>query len=72
MAAVGDGLLVCPWDLCEHHARIRELADKYADQAMDLANVKRARRLWTLQRLHLGWSGHSWARLVACLLRFFE
>lgn len=27
------------WDLCEHHARNRELVRKYADQPMDLANA---------------------------------
>ena len=37
--AVADGLLVCPWDLCEHHARIRELVRKYADQPIDLADA---------------------------------
>lgn len=39
LSAVGDGLLVCPWDLCEHEARVRELARKYADQPMDLADA---------------------------------
>lgn len=39
LAAVADGLLVCPWDLCEHHARIRELVGKYGDQPMDLADA---------------------------------
>lgn len=39
LAAVADGLLVCPWDLCDHHARVRELVRKYADQPMDLADA---------------------------------
>jgi predicted nucleic acid-binding protein len=39
LAAVADGLLVCPWDLCEHYARVRELVGKYADQPMDLADA---------------------------------
>lgn len=39
LAAVADGLLVCPWDLCEHEARVRELVRKYADQPMDLADA---------------------------------
>ena len=39
LAAIGDGLLVCPWDLCEHQARVRELVRKYADQPMDLADA---------------------------------
>ena len=39
LAAVADGLLACPWDLCEHHARVRELVRKYADQPMDLADA---------------------------------
>jgi predicted nucleic acid-binding protein len=39
LAAVADGLVVCPWDLCEHHARVRELVRKYADQPMDLADA---------------------------------
>jgi predicted nucleic acid-binding protein len=39
LAAVADGLLVCPWDLVEHHARVRELMRKYADQPMDLADA---------------------------------
>jgi hypothetical protein len=47
LAAVADGLLVCPWDLCEHHGRVRELVDKYADQPMDLADACRAIPLLT-------------------------
>jgi predicted nucleic acid-binding protein len=39
LAAVDDGLLVCPWDLCEHQGRVRELVRKYADQRMDLADA---------------------------------
>lgn len=39
MAAVAAGLLVCPWDLCDHHARVSELVLKYADQPMDLADA---------------------------------
>lgn len=39
LSAVADGLLVCQWDLCEHEARVRELARKYADQPMDLADA---------------------------------
>ena len=39
LTAVGDGLLVCPWDLCEHEARVRELVRKYADRQMDLADA---------------------------------
>jgi hypothetical protein len=39
LAAVADGLIVCPWDLCDHHARVRELLRKYADQPMDLADA---------------------------------
>lgn len=39
VAAVADGLIVCPWDLCEHHARVRELVRKYGDQPMDLADA---------------------------------
>ncbi len=39
LAAVADGLLVCPWDLTEHHSRVRELVIKYADQPMDLADA---------------------------------
>ena len=39
LAAVAEGLLICPWDLCEHHARVRELMRKYADQPMDLADA---------------------------------
>jgi predicted nucleic acid-binding protein len=39
LAAVGDGLLVCPWDLCDDHARVRELLRKYADCPMDLADA---------------------------------
>ena len=39
LAAVADGLLVCPWELCEQHARVRELVRKYADQPMDLADA---------------------------------
>jgi predicted nucleic acid-binding protein len=38
-AVVADGLLVCPLDLCEHHARERELVRKYRDQPMDLADA---------------------------------
>lgn len=39
VSAVADGLLTCPWDLCEHQARIQELVRKYADQPMDLADA---------------------------------
>ena len=39
LSAVADGLLVCPWDLCENQARVRELVAKYADQPMDLADA---------------------------------
>ena len=39
LAAVADGLLLCPWDLCDHHARVRELIRKYNDQPMDLADA---------------------------------
>ena len=39
LAAVSDGLIVCPWDLCESQARVRELIRKYADQPMDLADA---------------------------------
>lgn len=39
LGAVADGLLLCPWDLCDHHARVRELVRKYADQPMDLADA---------------------------------
>ena len=39
LAAVADGLLLCPWDLCDHHARVRELIRKYHDQPMDLADA---------------------------------
>jgi predicted nucleic acid-binding protein len=39
LAALENGLLVCPWDLTEHRARVRELARKYADQPMDLADA---------------------------------
>jgi hypothetical protein len=39
LAALADGLLVCPWTLPEHHARVRELVRKYADQPMDLADA---------------------------------
>jgi hypothetical protein len=39
LAAVTDGLLVCSWDLCDHHGRVRELVRKYADQPMDLADA---------------------------------
>jgi hypothetical protein len=36
---VDDGVLICPWDVCEHRARVRELVPKYADQPMDLADA---------------------------------
>ena len=36
---VADGLLICPWDLTEHHPRVRDLVRKYADQPMDLADA---------------------------------
>jgi predicted nucleic acid-binding protein len=39
LAALANGLLVCPWTLPEHHARARELVAKYADQPMDLADA---------------------------------
>jgi predicted nucleic acid-binding protein len=39
LAAVADGLLICPWRLTEHNARVRELVRKYADQPMDLADA---------------------------------
>ena len=39
LATVAEGLVVCPWDLCEYHARVRELVRKYADQPMDLADA---------------------------------
>ena len=39
LAALADGLLVCPWALSGHEARVRELVDKYADQPMDLADA---------------------------------
>jgi hypothetical protein len=39
LTAVGDGLLVCPWNLCDHEARVRELVRKYADRRMDLADA---------------------------------
>jgi predicted nucleic acid-binding protein len=39
LAAVADELLICPWDLAEHHARVRELVNKYSDQPMDLADA---------------------------------
>ena len=39
LAAVATGLLVCPWDLCDHDARVRELVRKYADQPMDLTDA---------------------------------
>jgi predicted nucleic acid-binding protein len=39
LAAVADGLLICPWNVCEHHARVAELVRKYADQPMDLADA---------------------------------
>jgi uncharacterized protein len=39
LAAVADGLLICPWHLTEHHPRIRQLVCKYADQPMDLADA---------------------------------
>lgn len=37
--ALDDGLLACPWDLTGHRVRVRELARKYADQPMDLADA---------------------------------
>ncbi len=39
LAAMDDGLLECPWDLSEHRSRVRELARKYTDQSMDLADA---------------------------------
>jgi hypothetical protein len=39
LAAVTDGLLICPWGVCEHQARVRELVRKYADQPMGLADA---------------------------------
>lgn len=39
LAAVADGLLICPWILCEQQARVRELIRKYAHQQMDLADA---------------------------------
>lgn len=49
LAAVADGLLDCPWDLTENHARVRELIRKYEDQPMDLADaclVAMSERWW--------------------------
>jgi len=37
LATVADGLVVCPWDLCEYHARVREL-----DQIMASLRTRRA------------------------------
>lgn len=39
LAALADGLLICPWNLAEHHTRVHELIRKYADQQMDLADA---------------------------------
>jgi len=39
LAALDDGLLVCPWDLAEHSSRVLELVRKYGDQPMDLADA---------------------------------
>jgi predicted nucleic acid-binding protein len=39
LAVLSDGLLTGPRDLCEHHARVRELVGKYAYQPMDLADA---------------------------------
>lgn len=39
LGALAEGLLACPWDLAEHHVRVRELAGKYADQPMDLTDA---------------------------------
>ena len=39
LTTLTEGLLACPWDLTEHHARVRELVRKYADQPMDLADA---------------------------------
>jgi predicted nucleic acid-binding protein len=36
---LGEGLLVCPWNLSDNHARVRELVVKYSDQPMDLADA---------------------------------
>ena len=39
LAALADGIVECPWDLSEHLGRVRELARKYADHPMDLADA---------------------------------
>jgi hypothetical protein len=39
LATLTEGLLACPWDLAEHHVRVRELVRKYSDQPMDLADA---------------------------------
>jgi predicted nucleic acid-binding protein len=39
LATLADGLVVCPWNLAEHHARVRELVRKYADLPMDLGDA---------------------------------
>jgi uncharacterized protein len=36
---LGAGLLICPWNLSDNYARVRELVVKYADQPMDLADA---------------------------------
>lgn len=39
LGAMADGLLTCPWNLTDHHARVQELSRKYVDQPMDLADA---------------------------------
>ncbi|MBI2948877.1 MAG: hypothetical protein HYY23_14650 [Verrucomicrobia bacterium] len=39
LTTLTHGLVICPWDLTEHHARVHELVRKYADQPMDLADA---------------------------------
>jgi predicted nucleic acid-binding protein len=39
LAALADGLLICPWTLPENNSRVRELVAKYAGQPMDLADA---------------------------------
>jgi predicted nucleic acid-binding protein len=39
LAAIADGLLACPFDVCDHEGRLRELVRKYSDRPMDLADA---------------------------------
>jgi hypothetical protein len=53
LEAVERRLIVCPFDLAESSAEVRWLMRKYADQPMDLADVRWTKAIRTI--VFIGW-----------------